>query len=128
MNPEHPCLIRSLPTSITYLPIAGNTGCTLLSGSCTSAISQRKLQALEIHAYCRFLTWRAHVPAMNLATLLCSARPSHLFSITMRQESWVSTNVLGSGEFTFDEVEEAMLDVLGARGGMREVLAIAEGR
>ena len=46
----------------------------------------------------------------------------------MLQESWVSTNVLGSGEFTFDEVEEAMLDVLGARGGMQEVLAIAEGR
>ena len=40
----------------------------------------------------------------------------------------MSANVLGSGDFAFDEVEAAVQDVLGARGGMHDVLAIAEGR
>mmetsp|Transcript_20296 Transcript_20296/g.61150 ORF Transcript_20296/g.61150 Transcript_20296/m.61150 type:complete len:340 (-) Transcript_20296:668-1687(-) len=44
------------------------------------------------------------------------------------EEPWVSTNVLCGGDFAFDEVEEAVHDVLGSGGGMQDVLAIANGR
>lgn len=98
-------------------------------GSTAAGAAGATVASIPAAAECRAATRgqhptsvQSHLKTSDLAGLPETGKRNSL------DESWVSTNVLGSGEFTFDEVEEAMLDVLGARGGMREVLAIAEGR